>query len=497
MTIHIYLEFINGNTGGLALKINGENTGLQTSVFLDKKMLYCELKGYQQEKILIGLVSLSGATNYNLYLVNAHTGGTFVQTWELENDRKELSRTIDIDMMGSDNDTSHENQKKLQHIIKELRSFRRPGQKLYKSTLSFNKELKIEKATPDYDFYDKQTPREALLTPKADDAQSTIVEVFYATDRKVKQKKKGRITYTNTRGDLQLGKCLVNVPANKQKGEIPLPPWYLFGLFSDEKEHMIIKEISQLKAEDFFNKIRDKIGTSPEKDAFIFVHGYNVDFTDSVLRAAQIATDIGFHGAPIVYSWPSRNSFGKYTVDEATISGYSTDNIIQLLKDVRSTTGAERVHLIAHSMGNRLLTDALKTLSDQGFTKDFLFNQIILAAPDIDAEVFVKHIAPKIIKSSERITLYTSQHDRPLWFSDKIHGGVQRTGTSGNHLAVIDGIDTIDTSIEKSDFLGHGYFATSRALIDDIFQSTRYNKNPEERNLRRKVSGERIYWEFF
>jgi esterase/lipase superfamily enzyme len=76
-----------------------------------------------------------------------------------------------------------------------------------------------------------------------------------------------------------------------------------------------------------------------------------------------------------------------YTSDEATAGGYSTEDIVQLLKQIR-LTGAERIHMIAHSMGNRLIIDALQTLVDQGFNKDFLYNQVILAAPDIDAEVF-------------------------------------------------------------------------------------------------------------
>jgi esterase/lipase superfamily enzyme len=258
----------------------------------------------------------------------------------------------------------------------------------------------------------------------------------------------------------------------------------------------VIKEISQLSAKDFFEALTTKVGSSPERDALIFFHGFNVSFTESVIRTAQIAADIGFNGAPIVYSWPSRKSIFRYMADEATATGYSIDNIIQLIKDVRTNTGAERVHLIAHSMGNRFLTEALKSLNEQGFTKDFLFNQIILAAPDIDAEVFVKHLAPKIVKTGKQVTLYTSVHDKALGFSEWIHGDNQRAGGKGDHVAIFEGIDTVDASSEKTDFLGHGYFSESKALVDDIFRSTRFEHTPAERNLRKRVSGQRFYWDF-
>lgn len=278
---------------------------------------------------------------------------------------------------------------------------------------------------------------------------------------------------------------------------MPMPQWSLIGYSTDENKYIIIKDVTEIPAADFFKKIAQKVESSAEKDAFVFVHGYNVSFSESISRAAQIATDIGFHGAPIVYSWPSRNFFARYKADEATATGYSTENIVELLKAIRRTTNAERIHLIAHSMGNRFLTQALQSLVDQGFNKDFLFNQIILAAPDIDAEIFVKHIAPRIAASSHRVTLYVSRHDKPLWFSGKIHGNIQRAGSISGKLAVIEGIDTVDASIETTDLLGHGYFVSSKALIDDMFQAIRFNKNPGDRNLRQKLSDDKEYWEFW
>ena len=52
------------------------------------------------------------------------------------------------------------------------------------------------------------------------------------------------------------------------------------------------------------------------------------------------------------YSWPSQGTLQGYPADEASIDA-SQGVITELLIDVAQRSGASRVHLIAHSMGNR------------------------------------------------------------------------------------------------------------------------------------------------
>ncbi|MEL7544791.1 MAG: tetratricopeptide repeat protein, partial [Pseudomonadota bacterium] len=48
----------------------------------------------------------------------------------------------------------------------------------------------------------------------------------------------------------------------------------------------------------------------------VFVHGYNNDFEDAMLRASQIAFDLDFDGPVVAFAWPSRGSFLRYGADE-------------------------------------------------------------------------------------------------------------------------------------------------------------------------------------
>lgn len=99
-----------------------------------------------------------------------------------------------------------------------------------------------------------------------------------------------------------------------------------------------------------------------ERDAVIFVHGYNVSFEEAALRAAQLGFDLGIAGVMAFYSWPSKGSLKGYPADEASIEA-SEGFIADFLTRMASQSGAARVHIIAHSMGNRGLLRAIDRIA--------------------------------------------------------------------------------------------------------------------------------------
>jgi esterase/lipase superfamily enzyme len=236
------------------------------------------------------------------------------------------------------------------------------------------------------------------------------------------------------------------------------------------------------------------INSSNEKDAFVFIHGYNVDFQEAALRTAQIAYDIGFEGAPILYSWPSKGTLRGYWSDEVSIKE-TVPHLIKFLSNIAKTTGLQNLHLIAHSMGNIGLTDALSGI---GNINSSIINQIILTAPDIDAEVFENSIVPQILPVAKRVTLYASSKDKALKASRLIKPGRKpRAGEAGENIVVINGMDTIDASLVDTDYMSHSYYGNTESLINDIFTIFRNNLPPNKRNLRKKKKLLNLeYWAF-
>jgi esterase/lipase superfamily enzyme len=496
MSIKIYFEIPSANRGQtFDILIDGSPaTGLTSLLFRNKRMLNYSLKKYSDGKITLFFHMKNGPTTIKVHFVNEENNKTFTEIVRTHEDMSGSPLTISL-LKLMDADSRLHRSTKSSGSYKPIigRTIGKENEKKrFRTRLSFDI---ADPTSYNFEHYKNQVPPEQLLSTLAKEEENAIIDVFYATDRKQKKTEKGVISYENKRGTIEFGSCKVNVPKKRKKGELPIPHWYSFEFTPSKDDHMILNEVKLLEPKDFFGEIRDKVAASPQKDAFIFIHGFNVSFRESVLRTAQMAKDLNFNGAPIVYSWPSKRKLLGYSADEATATGFSLDNIVHLLKDIKATSGAQRIHLIAHSMGNRHLTEALKTLFAEGFHETFQFNQVILAAPDMDAQVFVKEVAPKISQVSERVTLYASKYDFPLFFSGKLHG-IQRTGQSSGRIAIAEGVDTIDASNETTDLLGHGYFAESKLLIDDIFHTTRHNHSPEERNLKMRAVNKKVYWEF-
>ncbi len=137
----------------------------------------------------------------------------------------------------------------------------------------------------------------------------------------------------------------------------------------------------------------------------------------------QIAYDLNFEGIPFVYSWPSMgNPFG-YISDEAVVR-LGGRRLLSVLDNLANKVGVSRIHLIAHSMGGRALSDALELMAMRQVgspSPDPVFEQVLFAAPDIDVDLFAD-MAQRFQSISRRLTLYASSKDAALETSRSLHG---------------------------------------------------------------------------
>jgi hypothetical protein len=223
----------------------------------------------------------------------------------------------------------------------------------------------------------------------------TVVRVFYATDREAVADKQSvdYIGIRSAKNSLSYGSCDVSIPETHSLAEIERPSIWRLEFHADPEKHMVLQKVAPEAKGAFFTEVSAAISSSPSKDAFVFIHGYNVSFENAAIRTAQLAYDFGFKGAPILYSWPSKGSLLGYLADEDAINE-TTANFKLFLEDVANNTGASVVHVIAHSMGNRAALSALSQLANDAHFPNFAkFSTIVFAAPDVDRDVFVSSIA--------------------------------------------------------------------------------------------------------
>ena len=244
------------------------------------------------------------------------------------------------------------------------------------------------------------------------------VKVFYATDRAPSGSDRPNDFYGPERGKSDYGVLEVTVPRIHKPGSVEAPSLIKLEWSENPERHFVITKLATMSEAEMFADMGSTLADRRADEVFVFVHGFNVTFADAAKRTAQIAYDLNFEGAPILYSWASRGSTLAYTSDEAVVR-LSGRHLLRFLEDLVAQPGAKHINLIAHSMGNRALADALELLaakrSGAGVSAP-LFDQVIFAAPDEDAGLFAEMI--KTIRPlARRLTLYGSENDLALYAS--------------------------------------------------------------------------------
>ena len=308
------------------------------------------------------------------------------------------------------------------------------------------------------------------------------VRVYYATDRKpidnCAHGDRRTVDFgpdRDTEGSMRYGTCEVTVPASHRIGRLESPKWWRFEFRPDDSKHIILRETELTGESDFLKNVSRSVSASPTRDVFVFIHGFNMSFRDAARRTAQIAFDLEFQGAPVFYSWPSRGSLLDYASDEASVI-WTVPHLERFLESLAADTGASRIHILAHSMGNRAVCDALSGLSRSAWAGAQRLRHVVLAAPDIDAGTF-RELAHRICPTAHSTTLYASSRDRAILLSEKIHS-YQRAGTP---LVLVDGVETVDASAVDTDFLGHSFFSAARTILSDVFWLFKHDRLARER----------------
>ncbi len=336
-----------------------------------------------------------------------------------------------------------------------------------------------------------------------------VVPVFYGTDRAV-ELDPVRLRFGSDRGHkLQLGRALITVPLSHEVPHIERPrifeiPYFKYKVYEeteDPNKHFTLQEIASLSEEQMLALVKEHLAKSSTfKDhAFVFVHGFNTSFDCALYRTAQIAYDLGFDGAPFVYSWPSGGKVASYTYDYGSVE-QAEPMLADFLKLVVEKSGAKSISLIAHSMGNQLLLRVLERMRPK-IPEGVVISQVILEAPDVDRDKF-NIIARQITDFARGVTLYAASNDRALGYSARFWGGVPRAGDIPHDgPLIVPGVDTIDVTAVSTDALGlnHSGYAENPALLDDVKALVQLGIRPPDKRLKSILAVESAtgtFWRF-
>lgn len=337
--------------------------------------------------------------------------------------------------------------------------------------------------------------------------------LFYATDRQPSGPKDPQAYYNNERGHaLRAGVADVSLYPQLQSweearritllgkrdkkytlrvnavAETGFLPFSLTSLMPDPPP----QEQKQAEGRHFAKQINAQLAKSANKDVFIYVHGYNVDFNYSTLVSKELQHFLGYQGAFVSYNWAATPSRLAYFKDQETAMA-TRRNLREFISFLSENTRADRIHLIGYSAGSRLAFETAYQIALQPGPGPRL-GELVLISSDLDRSFFVQSLEDGLLDAVEDVTLYLSQSDQALALS-KIVFGRERLGqafdenslwpalrtklVAEERLHIIDVTDAEQASAGN----GHRYFQASPWASSDLFLSLLTDKGPKARNL--------------
>ena len=203
----------------------------------------------------------------------------------------------------------------------------------------------------------------------------------------------------------------------------------------------------------------------------IYVHGYKSDQNAALSRSFAIRAAAPAPAPVVAITWPSYNSKLKYFWDEANAE-WALVHARQLIRSLASSD--RKPVVIAHSMGNRIALDALKSL--RGESGEAPVAHIVMAAPDVDRDALAVDLRRAGGPGAD-ITIYASAADQALASSWRSHGSARAGDLSRlfntSDLAPpyfdnIARVEVVDLTAVRAEFWGHATFIETKAGAADL-----------------------------
>jgi len=305
------------------------------------------------------------------------------------------------------------------------------------------------------------------LTETEATAPGASEHVILVASTRARDPRPGAI-YSGARSSaLSFARIDMTVPPTHKAGSVEWPKTAPGNPATD----MVVRQVTtQDTVEQFDAELKAELDKRPPgtKKVAIFIHGYNTQFNEALYRMAQLTEDTKSRAVPVLFTWASRGETADYVYDTNSATS-ARDGLEETIRRVFAS-GAEKVTILAHSMGNWATVEALRQISISGRRLPLeKIDNIVLAAPDIDVDVFKSQLK-RFGKPPKPFIVIVSADDKALAFSRFIAGGENRLGayTHDEELVELGAIVVDMTKVKALDDFNHGKFAQLAAMAPEL-----------------------------
>ncbi len=270
-------------------------------------------------------------------------------------------------------------------------------------------------------------PSQGYLVPVADSVEgSSRVSVLAVTNRRPSTDNPGEMFNGERANAVSYAAITVSIPPDSARkiGQVQWPE----SVPGNPQREFVTASADYLDKQAFTAALSGTAKQTGKNKVLVFVHGFNNRFDEAVYRFAQVVHDSKAEGIPVLFTWPSAGeirltSYG-YDRESAT---YSRDSLEALLDMLAANPNVKEINILAHSMGNWVTLEALRSKAIAGRRIGSKIKSVFLVAPDVDVDVFRTQIQ-RLGTPRPHIALFVSQDDKALGLSRFIWGGMQRVG---------------------------------------------------------------------
>jgi esterase/lipase superfamily enzyme len=359
------------------------------------------------------------------------------------------------------------------------------------------------------------------------------VEILYATDRAPIKAKDGSLSYgTDRSNSLAFGNVTVEIGRNvswqdllkesrsssRTKGlslsygrptelvRLPNTPPPQVRVGRETRDEPSAVSAVSAASEALCKELSSRLSQTSKKEAYVLVHGFNNSMEDAAFVMTGLWHFMGRQGVPIIYTWPAGVG---YAYDRES-SEFTVYHLKQFLRGLAACKDLQKVHIIAHSRGTDVVMSALRELNIEYKAAgkepgpELKLGNVVLAAADLNLEVARQRImAERLPFMPERLTIYSSTHDRALGAADFLFKGGDRVGQVSPSILTAQQKANLEKLLQfqivqarvTKNFLGHDYFHSNPAVSSDLILLLRDNRSPGEENGRPLVKQMDNFWE--
>lgn len=281
-----------------------------------------------------------------------------------------------------------------------------------------------------------------------------------------------------------------------------------------QNEAIGVEDIQTLEQEAFVEELAQLVDASPARSVLVVIHGYREGFPSALRKTAFISHVLDLNSPVLLFDWPGDQGSSLRGYNRARkVAESSGKELADTLDLLVREAGAERVAVLANSMGCQVVADAFSILyqREEWADDDIELDDVILTAPDVGHEEFGERFKEEITALAKNVTVYVSSNDRALLASRLINrekrlGEATFSAPSEDQFeeAVLiadliepgnDRVALVDVTPVNRTRNFHNFSLETPEFFDDLFLRLTNDEDPRSRLLYPVTTAEGVvYW---